>query len=141
MLLPNAPELGLLLVRTDYSDEAAWRTALAAATAVYDSDDFDRGGAVLQPVESPVLSDLTPQELVRLPRAGYLGELAVADARTMRDGTLLFVDLNELNHQVGRTFRAIPREVEPVVANLSISNMDFEDFADSVGADGVFTGF
>jgi hypothetical protein len=98
-------------------------------------------GARLQPVESPELEHLTPQDLTRLPREDYLGELAVADLRTMQDQTVLFVDLNELNGQVGRTFRSVPWEVEPIVANLSISNMDFFEFADRADADGVFRGF
>jgi hypothetical protein len=141
MLLPEAPDLGMLFIRTDYSDDAAWRAAQAAATAVYEADDFDRMGAFLQIIESPELADLTPQDLVRLPRKGYLSELVVADARTMRDLTVLFVDLNEFNNQVGRTFRSIPEEVEPIVANLSISNMDFHEFADSADPGGVFRGF
>ncbi|MGH3928103.1 MAG: DUF6924 domain-containing protein [Pseudonocardiaceae bacterium] len=106
-MLPKAPDLGLLLVRTDYSDDAAWQAALSAATAVYDADDFGRMGARLQPVESPELEHLTPQDLTRLRREDYLGELAVADTRTMQDQTVLFVDLNEFNQQVGRTFRAL----------------------------------
>ncbi len=123
-MLPKAPDLGLLLVLTDYSDEAVWRAALVAATAVYDAGDDWRMDAHPQPVESPELEHLTPQDLTRLPRKGYLGELAVADARTMQDHTVVFVDLNELNQQVGRTFRSVPQEVEPIVANLSTSNMD-----------------
>jgi hypothetical protein len=140
-MLPKAPDLGLLLVRTDYSDDAAWRVALSAATAVYDADDYRRMGARLQPVESPELEHLTPQDLTRLPRENYLSELAVADARTMQDQTVMFVDLNEFNQQVGRTFRSVPQEVEPIVANLSISNMDFFEFADRADPDGVFRGF
>lgn len=141
MLLPKAPDLGLLFVRTDYSDDAAWRAALDAATAVYDADDFERMGALLQAVESPALADLSPQDLVRLPREDYVGELAVADARTMQDQTVLFVDLGEFEDQPGRTFRAIPQEVEPIVANLSIANMDFREYADNTDPDGVFRGF
>ena len=140
-MLPKAPDLGLLLVRTDYSDDAAWRVALSAATAVYDADDYGRVGALLQPVECPELENLTPQDLTRLPRENYLSELAVADARTMQDQTVMFVDLNEFNQQVGRTFRSVPQEVEPIVANLSISNMDFFEFADRADPDGVFRGF
>jgi len=139
--LPTVPDLCLLLVRTDYSDDRAWHAALSAATAIYDRDDFERIGAPLQPVESPALSNLSPEELVALPREDYLGEIAVADAQTMRDQTVLFVDFNELNEQVGRTFRSIPSEVEPIVANLSLANMDFADFADNVDSDGIFRGF
>lgn len=137
-MLPKAPDLGMLLVRTDYSNEGAWQAALSTATAVYETDDFDRMGATLQPVESPELSNLSPEELAALEREGYLGEIAVADAQTMRDQTLLFVDFNQ---DVGRTFRAIPTEVEPIVANLSLANMDFFEFADNTGPDGIFRGF
>jgi hypothetical protein len=53
----------------------------------------------------------------------------------------MFVDFDQLNGQVGRTFRSIPSEVEPIVANLSIANMDFGEFADSADPDGIFRGF
>lgn len=141
MLLPEPADMCVLLVRTEYSDDAAWRTALNAATAVYDVGDFERAGACLQPVEAPELAGLTPRDLVLLPREGYLSQLAVADARTMNDLTILFVDLNEYNDQVGRTFRAVPQEIEPITANLAIANMDFFEFADSTDPDGVFRGF
>jgi hypothetical protein len=130
-----------LLIRTDYSDDRAWHAALSAATAVYAMDDFERMGAPLQPVESSDLSNLSPEELMALPRDGFLGQIAVADAQTMRDQTVLFVDFNELNEQVGRTFRSIPSEVEPIVANLSLANLDFADFADHTDPDGIFRGF
>jgi hypothetical protein len=136
-----APDLGLLFVRTDYSDNLAWQAALSAATAVYDMDDFERVGALLRPVESPALSNLMPEELIALAREGYLSQIAVADPQTMRDQTVLFVDFNELNGQVGRTFRSIPPEVEPIVANLSLANMDFAEFADNTNPDGIFCGF
>jgi hypothetical protein len=137
-----APDLGLLFVRTDYSDNLAWQAALsAAAAAVYDMDDFERMGALLRPVESPALSNLTPEELIALAREGYLSQIAVADPQTMRDQTVLFVDFNELNGQVGRTFRSIPPEVEPIVANLSLANMDFAEFAGNTNPDGIFCGF
>jgi hypothetical protein len=61
-----------LLVRTDYSDDGAWHAALSAATAVYAKDDFERVGALLQPVESSGLSNLTPEQLAALPREDYL---------------------------------------------------------------------
>lgn len=83
MILPTAPDLGLLFVRTDYSDDLAWQAAVSAATAVYDMDDFERMGALLRPVESSAFSNLTPEELVALAREGYLSQIAVADAQTM----------------------------------------------------------
>lgn len=141
VILPAAPDLGLLLVRTDYSDDRAWHAALSAATAVYDTDDFERTGALLRPVESLALAALTTEGLVALAREDYLSQIAVADAQTMRDQTVLFVDFNELKGEVGRTFRSIPSEVEPIVAKLSLANMDFAEFADNTDSDGTFHGF
>lgn len=40
-----------------------------------------------------------------------------------------------------KTFRAIPSTIQGIENNLSIANMDFEDFANSVDDDGVFRGF
>ncbi len=41
----------------------------------------------------------------------------------------------------GRTFRVVPQETGSIENNLSISNMDREDFAESAQGDGVFRGF
>jgi len=47
----------------------------------------------------------------------------------------------DLADEPGRIFRVVPREMWSVENNLSIANMDWLDFADSVDADGVFRGF
>ncbi|MBI9113804.1 DUF6924 domain-containing protein [Sanguibacter suaedae] len=141
MLLPEPADMTTLLVRTDYSDDTAWQAAVQAATAVYAADDLEPMGASVQLVEAPELDGLTPNDLVLLPRSGYLSCLAVADARTMVDLTIVLVDLNEFSEQVGRTFRVVPQEVESVTGNLAIANMDFFEFADSADPDGVFRGF
>jgi hypothetical protein len=39
------------------------------------------------------------------------------------------------------TFRALPSQIQSIQNNLSIANMGFEEFANSVGNDGVFRGF
>lgn len=38
-------------------------------------------------------------------------------------------------------FRALPSQIQGIENNLSLANMDFENFADSVDDDGVFRGF
>ena len=40
-----------------------------------------------------------------------------------------------------KTFRVIPSEIWGIENNLSIANMNFEEFADAVQPDGVFRGF
>ncbi|MDQ3112161.1 MAG: hypothetical protein M3R17_19935 [Bacteroidota bacterium] len=46
-----------------------------------------------------------------------------------------------LKKNKSKSFRVIPSEVWGVENNLSISNMDFEDFSKSADHDGVFRGF
>ena len=64
----------------------------------------------------------------------------VADGVTMRsaDNPVLVVALGD---ERGREFRAAPTPVHSIENNLSIANMDFHEFADAVGDDGVFRGF
>jgi hypothetical protein len=78
-----------LVLRTDFSDAAAWQ-AIRSATMTHP--------------EHPVL----------------------------------VLDLFDLSSQA---FRALPSAVQSIENNLSISNMDFEEFAGAVDEDGVFRGF
>jgi len=69
----------------------------------------------------------------------------IADATTMVDPEhpLLAVDTGpeEFGHSRGQTVRVIPSQMWAIENNLSISNMDFEDFVDGAGPDGVYRGF
>jgi len=47
----------------------------------------------------------------------------------------------DLSTERGRAFRVIPSEIEGVENNLSLANMDFEEFANAADPDGVFRGF
>ena len=62
--------------------------------------------------------------------------------------TVVYVDLSvrpddtaDFGDVLGREFRCEVDEIASIEANLSIANMDFAEFADSVGEDGVFRGF
>ncbi len=61
----------------------------------------------------------------------------VVDGVTIRDADhpVLVIDLAD---QPGRTFRVIPSEMWSVENNLSLANMDFDEFADAVDAAGSF---
>ena len=54
------------------------------------------------------------------------------------DHPLLVVDLYS---ERGKTFRAIPSQVFNIQSNLSLANMDWEEFADNVDDDLIFRGF
>ncbi|HEX2130806.1 MAG TPA: hypothetical protein VHH15_04540 [Actinophytocola sp.] len=114
-----------LLVRTDFTDDAAWAGLRAEVDDEY-----------LTYVADPAHRDLSPADLLSLlPPDSPHPVLVVADATTFArdDHPLLVVDLDE---EPGRTFRAAPDAVRTVVGNLSIQNMGFEDFLDSVSEDG-----
>jgi hypothetical protein len=126
-----------LLLRTDFSDDAAW-TALCDAVRAPSEEGFQAG--------VPCISDLacnglTVEQLMNeLQKSGDRTFAFVADrtALTVRGWPVLVVDLYD---QPGRTFRVIAREMWGVENNLSIANMDFSEFADNVDPDGVFRGF
>ena len=59
-------------------------------------------------------------------------------AMTQAEHPILVVDLAGA---LAKIFRVIPAAAGEVASNLSIANMDFEEFAQAAGADGVFRGF
>jgi hypothetical protein len=133
-----------LLIRTDFTDDAAWRTVAAAAMApgVGDESDF---AAILTCVNTPENDGLSIADLLEMigDRPPYY--VFIADATTMADPEhpILAVDTGaeEFGHSRGQTVRVIPCQMWSIENNLSISNMDFEDFVDGAGPDGVYRGF
>jgi len=128
-----------LLLRTDFADDAAWRS-LCEAVAVPSEEGFL---AQLDFISDPAYDGLMVQQLLQLlPKGGdhNQGIAFIADRATLTDPerAVLVVDLFD---SPGRTFRVIPTEIWGVENNLSISNMDYSEFADSVDLDGVFRGF
>lgn len=126
-----------LLLRTDFSDHAAWAT-LCKAVQLPSEEGFV---ANVQCVSDVAYSGLTIERLLAL-EAKESGHcfMFIADVNCLSNAALpiLVVDLNR---EPGRTFRVIPTEMWGVENNLSLSNMDFHEFADNVGMDGVFRGF
>jgi len=67
---------------------------------------------------------------------------AVSSPSTHVDLSVSDSDDAELFHTfLGRTFRCAVTEFASIEANLSIANMDFQEFADNSDTDGVFRGF
>lgn len=146
-----------LLVRTDFSNDEAWQAIcsnvgappsevrgamdqLLELNAMMGLPDEGADGFV-DPVDDSAYAKAEPAALIgALPTEHGAACLFVADQLTMThaDHPLLVVDLMI---ERGRTFRTIPSEVWAIDSNLSICNMDWEDFADHVDAEGVFRGF
>ncbi|MEU3613850.1 hypothetical protein ABZ725_16240 [Streptomyces sp. NPDC006872] len=137
MPLPQPEDLTSLVLRVDFDDDTAWE---ALRTAVEALD----GGPHATWVSDPRYEGVGIPELMREDNAAdedeQLTSLFLADAHAMAgaEHSLLALDLYD---EPGRTFRVPARWFPDISANLSIANMDFEDFADCADASGTFRGF
>jgi hypothetical protein len=135
--LPSPDDLTSLVLRTDFSDDAAWDEL----RAVLRSEGAHRSATY---VSDPAYAGVSIQALVDADAAASeddkLTYVFLADAVTLREGDwlLLAVDLEE---EPGRSFRVRPGAFTDVSANLAIGNMDFADFADATDETGTFRGF
>lgn len=158
------------LIRTDFSNDDAWRAMIAEVTKPTDEfggdedDEFggDEGGDGYSPnvvvIDDPSFDGVTGAKLAEFftPSDESFGYVVLADARSMAEAavggelTVDYVDLSvypfEDEHpddderELGRAFRCVVSEIAAIEANLSISNLDFDDFANNTSADGVYRG-
>ena len=123
------------LIRTDFSDESAWKKLKTAVSEPGDLFIFN-----MEVVDDRANSGATVEQLMDLLPEDYPHSfIVVADgaAFSQPDYPLIVVDLDE---ERGRQFRAVAEQVASIDNNLSIANMGFEEFADAVDGDGVFRG-
>jgi len=126
-----------LLVRTDFSHDEAWMS-LTRALATESEDGFV---AYFDIVDDRRFERAAWSALRSAVPANDNGAsvLCIADAPALDspDGPVLIVNLNDYDVE---PFRCIASELWGVENNLNISNMDWEEFAEST-VDGVFRGF
>lgn len=126
-----------LVLRTDFSDDSAWKSVCAA---IREPSAWGYRACV-DCHSDPEYDGLTTKQLTTLASIGSDHSFVfIVDrvALSHSEQPILVVDLYT---EPGRSFRVIPCEMSSVQANLSIGNMDFAEFADSVDKDGVFRGF
>jgi hypothetical protein len=136
--MKNIPETeNALVLRTDFSDNSAWESICAA---IQEPVGELRTIAYVDCLSDPEYDGLTAEQLTTLiPRGSRLFAFIVDRvALTHPEHPILVVDLFE---EPGRTFRVIPSKMCSVENNLSISNMDFDEFAVDADKDGIFRGF
>ncbi|MCC6855732.1 MAG: hypothetical protein IT189_06670 [Microbacteriaceae bacterium] len=126
-----------LLVRTDFSDDEAWRALLDRVSQA--SDDGFR--AYVEPFARRRYDQVDWSEVraaVPISR-DRPALLFVADrvAQVNTEHPILVVDIREDR----QPFRCSAEQLWSVENNLNISNMDWEDFTDALMDDGVFRGF
>lgn len=125
-----------LVLRTDFSDESAWQSFCEAI-----QNPADELSPCLDFVSDPVYSNLGAKQLPALVSEESPRTYAfIVDRVTLTspEHPVLAVDLND---KPGRAFRVASSALAEVECNLSISNMDFDEFANSVDEDGIFRGF
>ena len=88
----------------------------------------------------PAYRDCPAEQLVAAAAGTNRSYLMIVDRETIShpEHPLLIVDLFE---QPTRSFRAVPSATQAVENNLSLANMDFEEFAEAVDGDGIFRDF
>jgi hypothetical protein len=126
----------ILVVRTDYTDDVAWRTVAALLDARLDGWD----GWVIHVVDDPAWAGASVEEVLSAaPKSD--DAVYIADSETMQDPyPLLAVNTttredfeddeaydDKMRH--GRAFRVLPAALVEVSANLDFGNMDFPGYA------------
>ncbi|MBM4542106.1 hypothetical protein GS463_24295 [Rhodococcus hoagii] len=133
-----------LLIRTDFSDDAKWREAAAAAMAPGEGENSDFS-ADLTCIDNPENNGLSIPDLIERIGDHPPYYVFIADHTTITDPEhpILAVDTGpeDFGSTRGQTVRVIPSQMWSIENNLSISNMDFDEFVESAGPDGVYRGF
>lgn len=139
MIHPRLPDYDWsLVIRTDFTDDAAWEHICRLLQAPQTSYGFQ---ASVECISDRSCSGLQPENVAAaLPPDSQRPFVFLVDAEAVRDPehAVLVVDLLEAS---GRSFRVIPSEAWGVENNLRLANMDFADFADVTDDQGVFRGF
>jgi len=131
--IPNTEDT--LLIRTDFSHDVAWSEVIAAV----ETPSADGFLANLHIINQSAFDGISAQHLRALAADTDHAAMFVADEITMTapEHPVLCIDLLGS----GRSFRIVPEELWGAENNLSLANMDFDEFADAVDDDGVFRGF
>jgi hypothetical protein len=143
------------VMRTDFSSDVAWESVCALIALPQTDEQFC---AYVRYVSDLKYKGLLLEQLVQALPDDYLGFLCfIVDNVTLKDAEypILVIDFSPTSDDMLdyqryprqtpiadiRTFRAIPSTIQSIQNNLSIANMDFEEFAGNVDTDGIFRGF
>jgi hypothetical protein len=127
-----------LVMRTDFSNDAAWKKICAI---IQKPVGIFRFQAYVHFLDDRQYEGINKEQLLKLiPRNYGHTFIIVADSVAMLhpEHPLLVVDLYEGS---GQSFRAIPRQIQAIENNLSIANIDFEEIAATIDDDGIFRDF
>ena len=134
MTIPESENF--VLIRTAFSHELRWTELLKIAKN--QPEPFTAWFAVLEDLS---LNGSTVEQIVNdLPENYRQCALFIADERALLEDGFPCLVVGPLGEGL-RPFRALARELPAIDANLSIGNMDYEEFEEATEADGIFRGF
>jgi hypothetical protein len=135
------PTEGVPVIRTHFVDDALWERLKAEILSLTE----EGFSADVEFVDDDAFAGAGEDEVVRSVPGRYPNTfphpvLFVVDAVTAgtADHPVLVVDLDE---EPEASFRSTPRGIQSIENNLSIANMDFDEFAAAADEDGIFRGF
>lgn len=127
-----------LLVRTSFADAKAWADVLSVVM----TENEDGFRAYVQVVDDSAWDGVSWEQVrqAALNANDEVSVLFIVDRDSLKKPGYP-VQIIDLDDDARRPFRCIARELWGVENNLNISNMDWEEFAESTDDDGVFRGF
>jgi hypothetical protein len=148
--MPTLPDRGSLFLRTDFTDDAAWDQVREEATREYGPDEFcanvepvsdpQWAGAAWEAVKAaaPVDDDTGPSVLFIADSITFASPAHPVLVMDLEDK---FLSVTEFPEIANRTpFRCIPSALWEVENNLSIANLDWEDYAGNLAGGEVYRG-
>jgi hypothetical protein len=129
-----------LIIRTESENLQAWNAICTLIRAPVPDSGYTFYANV-EFLDDPEFRSLGPADLLARVPAGYRHSfLCVVDGTAVAHPGFPTLGI-VLRGDRGRSFRAVPSTIQGIENNLSISNMDFCEFADNVDQDGIFRGF
>jgi hypothetical protein len=126
-----------LLIRTDFGDDKKWNELIKKVNLKYE-DGFK---AYVETYNNSNFKNLDFNLIFNLKKEDYdFNFLFIADSLTLNNVENPIICI-ELYTDTKRFFRVIPSELWSVENNLTISNMEFEEFYSRRDKDNIFRGF
>jgi hypothetical protein len=127
-----------LLIRTDFSDDAAWALLCAAVQAPESTEGFLANFVC---VSDPAIAMQPPEDIAAQVHGELLhSAIYFADEAAFSDPTYPVLCIDG-SGAAAESFRVIAEQMWGPENNLRLGNMDYADFLGAVEPDGVFRGF
>lgn len=147
-IIPQTPHMPVL--RTDFSDDAMWQTVCDAIANSYHEFALEIGvepfDVTLDFISDPEYSGITPEQVLSLVALENFWHscIFIVDHTTITDPEHPVLAMNLQADEGGytkggHTFRCLPSTVSHIEINLTLVNVNFRDFSESVD-DGIYRG-